>query len=441
MTVINQTVSSAISSNQKGKLKALVKTLSLISICFYASSTLAKTEVQFWYSGGVKPQELMKTLIDEFNANQDEYVIKGVVQGNYTETFQKLQAGLASKTAPALALVEMNDAILMKDRKLSKNLSPLMDDAFNFNDFLPAFREIAEPTPNQIYALPAYGTTQVLYYNKAVLAENGFTEADLKTWQGLGKVAQTVTKKNAQGQTEYYGWEPMWGSLNLVDAALSNGAEFISKDGKTVLINSDAWVDVFEQFRKWIHEDKIMRIHHGGQGWEYWYKTIDDVMKDRALGYTGSSGDQGDLDFSKLGAVPQPGFGNNPSKPQVESLWLVIPEQTADEVAKGAFEFMNYYTSAKNTGRWSMTTGYIPVRKSVEKDPDYSAFVKENPQALVPLTQASFGHPALIDPTNGKIFDLLSIAADKIEIENIPARQVLDDAQKKAQKALDKINK
>lgn len=35
-----------------------------------------------------------------------------------------------------------------------------------------------------------------------------------------------------------------------------------------------------------------MGIHFGGDGWEYWYKTIDDVMQGRAGGYVGSSGDQ-----------------------------------------------------------------------------------------------------------------------------------------------------
>ena len=48
-----------------------------------------------------------------------------------------------------------------------------------------------------------------------------------------------------------------------------------------------------------------MTIHSGGQGWEYWYKTIDDVLQDKAGGYTGSSGDQADLDFTKVGAIEQ----------------------------------------------------------------------------------------------------------------------------------------
>ena len=87
----------------------------------------------------------------------------------------------------------------------------------------------------------------------------------------------------------------MWGSGNLVDMALSNGSQILSEDGKTVLINSPEWLEAWDFARKQIHEEKTMGLISGGQGWEYWYKTIDQVMNGNAGGYTGSSGDRGDL--------------------------------------------------------------------------------------------------------------------------------------------------
>ena len=44
-------------------------------------------------------------------------------------------------------------------------------------------------------------------------------------------------------------------------------------------------------------------------------------------------------------------------------------------------------------------------------------------------------------PTGGKVMDALRIAADKVEIEGISAKEALDEAQKTAQKALDSVNK
>ncbi|WP_116474602.1 extracellular solute-binding protein [Zobellella maritima] len=420
------------------KLKSLAVMCSALCV---SGNVFAKTEINFWYSGGVKPQEMMTKLIEEFNGSQDEYVIKPALQGNYAETYQKLQAGMASRTAPEFVLLNSAQAEAMAARDLVRDFRPYMDDAFNFNDFLGAFRDQVTYPDGTVYGLPAYGTTQIFYYNKQVLADAGFTEQDLSTWQGVAKVAESVTRRDADGNTTFYGWEPMWGHDNMIDAAFSNGARVISEDGKTVLLDSPEWIEVWESFRKWIHEDNTMRIHHGGQGWEYWYKTIDDVMKGRALGYTGSSGDQGDLDFTRLAATTQPGWGSHPAAPQAGAQIFVMPKGTDEQAAQGAFEFMKFYTNAENTARWSMYTGYIPVRASVEQVAEYQAYTQENPQALVPLKQAGMASKDFFDPTNGKILDALDIAADKVQIENIPAEKALKAAAKRAQRALDRANR
>lgn len=424
----------------KLKKLAIICTSFAMGSLVVAGNASAQTEVDFWYSGGTKPQQMMTKLIDEFNSRQHDYVIKGALQGNYAETFQKLQAGMASKTAPEFALLAADQAESMAHRGLVRDLRPYMDNAFHFDDFISAFRQQVTYPDGTVYGLPAYGTTQIFYYNKAKLAEYGFTPADLATWQGVAKVAAKVTRKDASGNTVYYGWEPMWGKDNMIDAALSNGGKIISDDGKTVLIDSPQWVTVWESFRTWLHKDNIMRIHHGGQGWEYWYKTIDDVMKNQALGYTGSSGDQGDLDFTRLAATTQPGWGNHPAAPQAGALVFVMPKGTDEKAARGAFEFMKFYTNAENTARWSMFTGYIPVRNSAKDVAEYQAYTKKNPQALIPLEQATTANKDFLDPTNGQIGDALAIAADQVEIENIPAEKALKQAAKRAQRALDRVN-
>ena len=64
----------------------------------------------------------------------------------------------------------------------------------------------------------------------------------------------------------------MWGEDNLIDMALSNGGSMIDEEGRKVLINTGCLGDSWEVVRKWIHEDRIMAVHYGGQGWEYWYE-------------------------------------------------------------------------------------------------------------------------------------------------------------------------
>lgn len=405
-----------------------------------AATTTAngKIQIDFWYSGGKTAVNVFQEIVDEFNASQDKYEIKTTTQADYTETYEKLQAGIAGNKAPDMALLDVDKSRNLSEKNLVADLSEFIDKDSDFqkDDYLSVFFDQGVAEDGKIFALPAYGTTQVLYYNKAAFEQAGINPESIKTWQDLAEAAKAMTSEDGS----FVGWEPMWGSANLVDAALSNGASLLSEDGKTVTINSEEWVEVWESFRQWIHDDKIMKVNSGGQGWEYWYTTIDDVLQNKAGGYTGSSGDQADLDFSIVAAMEQPGFNDNLSAPTADALQLVMLESSSDEEKAGVYEFMKYFTTPENQAKWSMATGYVAVRQSTLEVEEFKTYTQENPQALVPISQAAHGTPALTDPTGGKIFDALSIAADKVELENISAKEALDEAQKTAQEALDSIN-
>lgn len=402
-----------------------------------SGDSAAVTDIDFWYSGGKTAVGVFADIVEEFNSSQDKYHINTVTQADYTETYEKLQAGIAGKNAPDMALLDVDKARNLSKKNLVADLRSFTekDEEFNAHDYLEVFFNQGYDSEGKLFAFPAYGTTQVMYYNIAAFEAAGINAEDIKTWEDLAQAAAKMTKEDGS----FYGWEPMWGVANLTDAALSNGAKLFSEDGKTVTINSKEWVEVFESFRTWIHEDKIMKINSGGQGWEYWYKTIDDVLQNKAGGYTGSSGDQADLDFSLVAAMEQPGFGDNASAPTADALQLVMLESSSDEEKQGVYDFMKFFTNAQNQAKWSMATGYVAVNNNTSEDPDFKAYVEENPQALVPLQQASHASIMPEDPTGGKILDALSIAADKVEIEGISAKEALDEAQKVAQAALDNV--
>lgn len=396
-----------------------------------------KVQIDFWYSGGKTAVNVLTDMVESFNESQEEYEIVSTTQADYTETYEKLQAGIAGKKAPDMALLDVDKSTNLYKKNLTADISTFIeaDSDFNQEDYLSVFFEQGVADSGSIFAVPAYGTTQVMYYNKAAFEKAGINASEMKTWQDLSAAAEKMTAADGS----FIGWEPMWGAANMIDASLSNGASLLSEDGTKVLINSDEWVEVWESFRTWIHDDKIMKVNSGGQGWEYWYRTIDDVLQDKAGGYTGSSGDQADLDFDVVAAMEQPGWGSNPSAPTADALQMVMLDGSSDEEKSGVYEFMKYFTTPENQAKWSMATGYVAVRESTQEVAEFKSYAEENPQALVPLQQASHGTPSLSDPTGGKILDALAIAADKVELENIPAKEALDEAQKTAQEALDGV--
>lgn len=400
------------------------------------SEAEGKTEIEFWYSGGKTAVGVVQDIVDEYNAAQDTYYVKTVTQADYSETYEKLQAGIAGGVAPDVVLLDKGSARSLSDKDLVVDLSDMMnaDSDFSEDDYVQAFFDQVKDGTGKVFGIPAYGTTQVLYYNIQAFEEAGVDPDSIKTWQDLADAAAKIKA----GGSFTYGWEPMWGADNLVDAAFSNGGSIFSDDGKTVTINSKEWVEVWEAFRTWIHDDETMAIHSGGQGWEYWYNTIDDVLANTAGGYTGSSGDQADLDFSVVAAMEQPAWKDGTeSKPMAVALTLSAVSQSSEEEKQGAYDFMKYFTNVENQAKWSMSTGYVPVNLGVLDNEEYKAYTEENPQALVPFNQASHGSVYPYDPTNGAIMDALKIAADKVEIDGVSAQEALDEAQQTAQAALD----
>ncbi|WP_430522271.1 ABC transporter substrate-binding protein [Paenibacillus brevis] len=401
------------------------------------TSAKVPVTIEFWYGLGGTLGENMQLLIDKFNASQNEVIVKPIVQASYPETEQKLQAAIASGKVPA-AVLSSNHDWASKGYFAQIDEFIAQDSSFNKEDVIPTFLEQGQIDGKQ-YFLPLYGTTQVMYYRKDALEKHGYKPENLGTWEALAEAAAKMTVREGD-QTTFYGWEPMYDAGNMIDAALGKGGSFLSEDGKTVMIDSPEWVETWELFRKWIHDDQIMRIHYGGQGWEYWYKTIDDVMKGNAAGYTGSSGDQGDLDFSIVSAMEQPGWeGHGKGKPVASAIMAGIPAMASPEQQQAAFKWFSYFMNTENTASWSIQTGYIAVRESALDNPEFVAHSESHPQIMVPLQQATHASAPFIDPTGGKIYDALNIAADRVQIENVSAADALKEAKENAQSELDRL--
>ncbi len=408
-------------------------------------------EVEFWHALGGTLGDTLLLIIDEYNASQSKYVIKPVTVGSYTEIDQKLQAAYAAKSTPALVVGGSQDMFYKKG--LVEVFEDFMPANYSKEDIVGGFMDAAVRDGKMVYA-PAYGTSQVMYYNEAVLKEAGYSEVDFKSWQSLGAMKEKVIGIDTNQNTIEYVWEPMWGAGNMMDVVSSAGGKIVSDDGKTILFNEPIWVEVLDQFRVWLHEDKNMRIYSGGQGWEYWYKTMDDWVYGKSLGYTGSPGDYTiALDAVKaakeegykneFAVTVQPGWKDKTPAPYFESLMYFMPkgDNLTDEQKKGAAEFVTFATNTENTARFSMGTGYVAVRKSVLDLPEYQEYLKANPDADVALKQIDqYAVPAFVDPSGGAIIQALTEAVDKIQIENIPVQEALDEAAKKAQVELDKIN-
>ncbi|MFD0958069.1 ABC transporter substrate-binding protein [Paenibacillus chungangensis] len=394
-----------------------------------------KVKLEIYYGLGGKLGETMEKLIQDFNSSSDKYEVVPVVQGDYGETLQALQASLAAKQPPALAInrypefmkLAASDVLLPLDDYISKP-------EYNKDDVLLLDQGLYE---GETLGVPAYVASQMMYYRQDVFEKYDIDYDALASFEELAEVAKMIKEKEG-----IFGWSVMWYGEHMIDYARSAGGDIVSEDGKTVTIDSEEWIYAWDSIRKWIHEDKIMETVYGGNGWEWWYKTIDNVMNGKSAGYTGSSGDGGDLDFTQVATGMQKGFMGSKPRPVAVSVMFNLFKDSPKEQQEGAWEFVKFYTAAEQTAYWAVETGYIPIRESAVNTDIYQAKLKENPYLSVPLEQIKTnGIPPYVDPTGGKIYAEIELAKDKVLVQNMPAEQALKEAQQKAQAELDKVLK
>lgn len=399
-----------------------------------AQSNTDKVQIEYWYGLGSIAGETMQEIIDDFNESQDEIYVTGVQQGSYEETYESVVAAMAADNAPAVYIGSANKA--QAEEGMYAPLDEIIGETdVNINDYVDVFIEGGNIDGTQ-YAFPGFGTTQVVYYRSDILEEAGIDPEDMfSTWENVDKYSRQLVD---EGYVEF-GHLQMWGKDNMADMATSFGGEYISEDGNQALLDSQEWLDSWTLYVRAL-EDGITKVESGGQGWDYWYRTIDEVMNGNAISYMGSSGDKGDLDFNIIGSHIQPGGGGHEPNPTAGSNDFLIPSSVPEEEQAAAMEFILYFTSPEVQARWAQVTGYIPVHKETENVTEYADFLEENPEYKVPSQQADIARPNFVDPTNGEINDALSIAADRIQLEGKSAEEALSEAQEKAQEALDSLN-
>lgn len=84
---------------------------------------------------------VLSDLVEEFNKSQDKYEIKGTTQADYTETYEKLQAGIAGKNAPDLALLDVDKSRNLYRKDQVADLMPFLeeDKDFDRDDYIEVF--------------------------------------------------------------------------------------------------------------------------------------------------------------------------------------------------------------------------------------------------------------------------------------------------------------
>jgi multiple sugar transport system substrate-binding protein len=327
-----------------------------------------KTTVTFWNGFTGPDGELLKQIIDEYNANNTDNVEVKMDIMPWDQLFQKLPPAIATQTAPNMVAMWPGAA-----RPYIENESFLpLDDFFTVtgadeSNFVESSLEFGQSRTGIQYQLPMQTNGIYLFWNKKLFEEAGLDpEKGPATWEELAEFAEKITDadKNQFGMGFPIAGSPQY----LAPLLKSNGGDVVDLENLKSVLNSPENIETMKWLQDLTHNKKV--TPSGATGAD-----MDRLMLGGQLGMfiTGpwlvGGLKANNIDFG----VSMPPAGSDSQFIEVDGIGFSVPEGTTEQQKNAVYKFIKYWSSDEIVKKWSLANGFPPFLKSVLNDPDIQA--------------------------------------------------------------------
>ncbi|MBZ9558759.1 MULTISPECIES: sn-glycerol-3-phosphate ABC transporter substrate-binding protein UgpB [unclassified Modicisalibacter] len=416
-----------------------------------AGSARAATQIEWWHAMGGGLGKKVDEIAADFNASQDDYVVKPVFKGNYTETMTSAIAAFRAGKAPQIVQIyEVGTATMMHAKGAIVPVYQLMADEsadFDPSAYLPAVTGYYTTTDGKMLSLPFNSSTPVTYVNRDILEQAGVDEVP-RTWQGLGEALEKVVDSGAAECGLTTTW-PSW--VMLENYSARNDIPFASEANgfggldARLQFNETAVVDHIQRLAQWQQDGRFVYGGRKDEAAPKFYSGECAMMMGSSASYAGVR-DNADFDF---GVAPLPYDADVTDTPNNTiiggaSLWVLNGASEAQK--KGIAEFFEYLSSPEVQADWHQFTGYLPITTAAAELTREQGFYDENPGTDVAIEQMTGSAPT--ENSKGlrlgnmvQIRDVINEALEKIFAGNVSVQAGLDEAAEKGNALLAKFQR
>lgn len=369
-------------------LMALAMVLSLAA-CGGGGKSGGTAEVVFWHSlSGPVGDELQK-IVDEYNAGQgaEKNVHVTAVYQGYDGTDKQI---LAYQTNDKNNACDINVGLTstipsMMELDWTVKVSDLYkEDSWVPQDSFPASLVESVSYQGDMVGIPFLNSTMLLYYNEDMLKAAGF-DAPPATLDELISYTEALTEKSGS-EVSRYGFECQVKRYQLVNyiCAQSTDAYFGDQEGgragamTKITAGENGTLKAF--LEKW---DKLVETG----GYQYVEGTVAEEFANQttAMALFSSSKVTNVLDLVgdrfkwNTAPIPLVNAGDTGSSAVGGSCLVLFDRGDKDRVA-GAWDFVQYLSTADSQYRISTNSGYVPTNKETAELADMQKFWEDAPQ-------------------------------------------------------------
>jgi sn-glycerol 3-phosphate transport system substrate-binding protein len=414
----------------------------------------------------------------DYNASQDEVVVRVESQGSYEEQQKKFTDALRDpETLPGVMLAEDTNTQFMINSQAAVPAEACIsaDPAAGevYDQLMPAVKEGYSVEGVQWPA--AFGvSTPVIYYNKAHFRAAGLDpETPPANLAEIRAAAEAIAAAKADGRIDAEDGPPFvyradaWWLENL---ATKSGEELVNEDnGRAGLATeSELLNDATAEWTAWMEEmtqaglqktvaysatfDAYLSVATQSSSMLIETSTasttidalITGTLNAEDLGLEGGP-DLSGLAFPDLevGVGMLPGFQDAGSGQIGGNAWYIIGSGRSPEQIAAAWDFLKWVNRTENQVTWTMQGSYLPVFSGAEESPDLQAYFSDSlpgswlATAFESLQQVD---PSFPGPVIGPYKEFRSAVRTAIEealIGGTPAVEAFETANTAFQTALD----
>jgi len=332
-----------------------------------------------WHYFSGAQQEALDAIVADFNATvgaEKKITVTAENQGATADLEKKIQ------TASDAGLAQLPDIIHgYPDITATLHAKGFIADMGSYlseedlADYYEGFiKEGSQFEGGEFRLMPIAKSTELLFVNKtlfdSVKEQIGATDEDLATWEGIAKAGKGYF--DLTGKT-FFGVDSLANFFYL--GGFQQGHEFVTPG--TFTPNEEAEQRIYDFVSKGINEGWLV-VKDANK------KYNSDFMNDgTAVCYVGSNSGTtylfpvttvGQAENDELACLSYPVWeGETPAVIQ-QGAGMSIAKK-GEEKEKAAVEFLLFLTSTENTAKFSMASGYIPVRKSAQESESFKTFL------------------------------------------------------------------
>lgn len=216
------------------------------------------TRIDFWMMPVAgDDRDLLTSYVDDFNTSQSDVVVDLTIL-EWSDGREQIKQAVAAGTGPDVFFMGTG---LDLDYLQAGALAPLSELGFTEEDlasFLPIIE--ANAYEGELYAVPLYWQTSVLFYNADILADYGF-DGPPTTWDELKSMATHISQESAARGTPIAGYQHkgMDDHLNAINYTWQTfqhqaGGRMLSDDMSTSTQLSEEGLLALEYMRSFVED-------------------------------------------------------------------------------------------------------------------------------------------------------------------------------------------